>query len=102
MMINEKILKSYNTNHEDDVFKKSKKSNRKSLPGKKANASAIANELFETDSEKDISLHSARTPITAFFNNRNQTKDDFDKCLDDENEENIPSNDNPAGYVLST
>ena len=30
----------------------------------------ILSELFDSDSENDISLHSARTPIASYFGNR--------------------------------
>ena len=101
MMNNEKIRREFNKNHQDDLFKSNKAhhskknndKNKKQTAEKskhQTTASAIRTELFDSDSEQDISLHSARTPITAFFN-RNRTLDgnnDDDEDADDENEAN--------------
>ena len=88
MMNNDKILREFNTNHQDNVFKKNNK--QKAEKSKhQTTASAIRTELFDSDSEQDISLMSSRTPITAFFN-RNRTLDDNndDEDADDENDAN--------------
>ena len=100
MMNNEKIRREFNKNHQDNLFKSNKAHSKKNNDKNKkqtaekskhqTTASAIRTELFDSDSEQDISLHSARTPITAFFN-RNRTLDgnnDDDEDADDENEAN--------------
>ena len=46
-------------------------------------ASDILGEFFDSDSEQDISLHSARTPITAFFN-KSRTKSFLTSDFEDE------------------
>ena len=100
MLNNEKILKNYNTNHEDTLFKTTFKTSKKSI-GK--NTSAIIHELFQSDSEQDISLHSARTPITAFYNRNSCSKNNEDNGdADDEHEtntQNYQTNAEP-GYVF--
>jgi len=63
------VLKEYNANHEDNLFKPNSTQNRKNQPSvSQPKAADILGELFDSDSEQNISLHSARTPITAFFN----------------------------------
>lgn len=54
---------------------------KKSLIGR--SALAIESELFTSESERDISLVSAKTPITAYFNRNNTLNNDSD--ADDEN-----------------
>jgi len=55
-------LDEYNENHEDDVFNE---------PPKKANKITSKATLLslddDSDSDQDISVHSARTPVTAYF-----------------------------------
>lgn len=75
-------MKAYNANHEDNLFKSSKKKAPKKNETQKA--SDIIGELFDSDSEQNISLNSARTPITAFFK-RNQSLLENDE-QDKENE----------------
>merc|ERR1719433_778823 len=89
MMNNDKILREYNTNHQDNLFKKTNKQ-KTSEKGKQhqTTASAIRTELFDSDSEQDISLMSSRTPITAFFNRSRTLDDNNDADADDENELN--------------
>lgn len=88
MQNNDKILKAHNVNHEDNLFKTStatgavvKKSSKKA-EGNERKAADILGDLFDSDSEQNISLHSARTPITAYFD-RNRSK-----TIENEDEEN--------------
>ena len=107
MLNNEKILRAFNSNHQDTLFKPANKCSKKSLIGR--SALAIESELFTSESEQgiltflilitfkyvlrdqnyikivsDISLVSAKTPITAYFNRNNTLNNDSD--ADDENE----------------
>ena len=55
MMNNDKILREYNTNHQDNLFKKTnkQKTSEKSKQHQ-TTASAIRTELFDSDSEQVI------------------------------------------------
>jgi len=81
------ILQEFNAGHVDDLFESSKAPKAKSksaapLPSLPAppNASspaktgpkAILNDLFGSDSENDISMHSARTPIGNYIKPTNR------------------------------
>ena len=88
---NDKILRALNANHQDDLFKSNKKQTGKQTSKKfkessnqRVAAKDILEELFDSDSENNISLNSARTPITAFFNRT--------KLQNDENDENMENN----------
>ena len=77
---NAEILKAHNDNHEDDLFKNKKatKSTSKAKP-KPQRASDILNDLFnDSDSEQNISLHSAKTPILAFIDRSRSANQDED------------------------
>merc|ERR1712079_495704 len=62
---NAEAMKEYNENHEDDIFgeQPSSKSSKISL---KASKTTLLNDP-DSDSDQDISVHSARTPVTAYF-----------------------------------
>ena len=96
MRKNEEIFKAYNENHEDDLFKpfpSKRASQGLNLPNDhQPKASDILGELFDSDSEQNISLHSAKTPITAFINrNRLNTEDDEDEDAQDSSADRQPS-----------
>ncbi len=68
-------MHAFNAHHEDNLFKNPTSSSRKKAKQANGNkASDILNELFDSDSEQNISLMSARTPITAFFKRCDQSK----------------------------
>ena len=52
-------------------------------------AADILGELFDSDSEQNISLHSARTPITAFFNRSSLRSKSFETSSFEVEGENI-------------
>ena len=83
---NEEILKAHNADHEDDLFKSAtKKTTKKAVKkvdkaGKRA--SDILAEIFhDSDSEQNLSLHSAKTPILAFIDRSKsaQPEEDFEE-----------------------
>eukprot|EP00092_Neocalanus_flemingeri_P036853 GFUD01040114.1.p1 GENE.GFUD01040114.1~~GFUD01040114.1.p1 ORF type:complete len:1103 (-),score=286.31 GFUD01040114.1:106-3414(-) len=59
-------LKEFNENHEDDIFDEPNKSKSKSTLLKPSTKTLLSQES-DSDSEQDISVHSARTPMTAYF-----------------------------------
>ena len=61
MLNNEKILRAFNSNHQDTLFKPANKSSKKSLGH---GALAIENELFTSESEQGI--FTFLIPITCF------------------------------------
>jgi len=77
MRRNGDLMKEYNANHKDDLFgSTSEKVNCKTfekgpistkITDVKQGPRDILNELFPSDSETDISFHSARTPIGKYF-----------------------------------
>ena len=76
---NAKILADFNRGHSDDLFEAKKKGTKQLEANETAagpssgrkNANEIVNEFFnESDSENDLSIHSSRTPIGKYFNNR--------------------------------
>ena len=83
---NEEILKAHNNDHQDDLFKakkttkKTTKKTAKKDTGKRA--SDILAEIFhDSDSEQNLSLHSAKTPILAFIDRSKtvQPEEDFEE-----------------------
>ena len=62
---NAEAMKEYNENHEDDIFgeQPSSKSSKISL---KASKTTLLNDP-DSDSDQDISVHSARTPVTGWY-----------------------------------
>ena len=83
---NEEILKAHNDNHEDNLFK-SKKATKTTgkAKSKPQRASDILDDLFkDSDSEQNISLHSAKTPILAFIDRSRSAnpEEDFDEDYD--------------------
>ena len=83
---NEEILKAHNDNHEDDLFK-SKKAPKTTgkAKSKTQRASDILDDLFkDSDSEQNISLLSAKTPILAFIDRSRSAnpEEDLDEDCD--------------------
>ena len=75
MMNNDKILREYNTNHQDNLFKKTnkQKTSEKSKQHQ-TTASAIRTELFDSDSEQVIIFSNFSPQITisiSKYNNKN-------------------------------
>jgi len=64
---NSEALKEFNENHEDDVF--DIPTQKSSVLGnlKVSTKSTLLNQDPDSDSDQDISVHSARTPVTAYF-----------------------------------
>merc|ERR1719228_2909416 len=63
---NAEALKEYNEDHEDDIFDAPVPSlSKPSLL--KPSTKTLLTEDSDSDSEQDISLHSARTPMTSYF-----------------------------------
>ena len=96
---NEQILKALDANHQDNLFKpnlnskkgatsKSKKDKDEIISQQPPRASDILGELFDSDSEQNISLHSSRTPITAFLNRMKSQNDDEEVSEKDDQKEN--------------
>jgi len=67
---NAEALKEYNEDHEDDIFNEPLPSNSKSSL-LKPSTKTLLTEDSDSDSEQDISLHSARTPMTTYFGKNN-------------------------------
>jgi len=65
---NAEALKEYNENHEDDIFGGSSKPASKSTLIK--SSTTLLSQDSDSDSEQDISVHSARTPMTSYFGSR--------------------------------
>merc|ERR1719350_475399 len=63
---NAEALKEYNENHEDDIFGQPLTTISKPTL-LKASTKSLLNQDSDSDSEQDISVHSARTPMTSYF-----------------------------------
>jgi len=63
---NAEALKEYNEDHEDDIFGEPLQTMSKPSLMKPSTKTLLA-EDSDSDSEHDISLHSARTPVTSYF-----------------------------------
>jgi len=63
---NAEALKEYNEDHEDDIFGEPLPTMSKPSLMKPSTKTLLA-EDSDSDSEQDISLHSARTPVTSYF-----------------------------------
>eukprot|EP00090_Calanus_glacialis_P004741 TRINITY_DN13564_c0_g1_i2.p1 TRINITY_DN13564_c0_g1~~TRINITY_DN13564_c0_g1_i2.p1 ORF type:complete len:686 (-),score=226.94 TRINITY_DN13564_c0_g1_i2:189-2246(-) len=66
---NAEALKEYNENHEDDIFGQPLSTISKPTL-LKASTKSLLNQDSDSDSEQDISVHSARTPMTSYFGNK--------------------------------
>ena len=60
---NAEALKEYNENHEDDIFGEPLQSRSKPTLLKPSTKTLLSQDS-DSDSEQDISVHSARTPMT--------------------------------------
>jgi len=63
---NAEALKEYNENHEDDIFGEPITSRSKPALLKPSTKTLLSQDS-DSESEQDISLHSARTPMTSYF-----------------------------------
>jgi len=63
---NAEALKEYNENHEDDIFGGPIQSKSKPTLLKPSTKTLLSQDS-DSDSEQDISVHSARTPMTCYF-----------------------------------
>jgi len=100
---NSRILQGLNLGHNDDIFNKggSRGTNRQSTSGKITKKTAgngsnkladgILNELFDSDSENDLSVHSSRTPIGKYFERGTKTP------IPDGDEHNLDFEDREVG-----
>ena len=81
--MNTKILREFNRDHMDDIFDtgvvtsakpRSSRGRPKARNSSSKKADNIIDDLFNSDSENDISIHSSRTPIGNYLSrSRNQT-----------------------------
>ena len=79
---NEEILKAHNNDHQDDLFKAKKTTKKTAKKDTGKRASDILAEIFhDSDSEQNLSLHSAKTPILAFIDRSKtvQPEEDFEE-----------------------
>jgi len=64
---NADAMKEFNENHEDDVFDVPSKKSSVLANLKVSTKSTLLSQDPDSDSDQDISVHSARTPVTAYF-----------------------------------
>jgi len=78
---NSRILQGLNFGHNDDIFNRgaqwqstsAEPTKKTSVNGSKKLADGILNELFDSDSENDLSVHSSRTPIGKYLERGTKT-----------------------------
>ena len=115
---NSRFLQAFNVGHNDDLFgkgvsrgaaddwqqqPKSGKATKKAAAGNGSKlADGILNELFDSDSENDLSIHSSRTPIGKYLERGSKTPvpeaDDEDPHLDFEDRGAVAG---PSGFMAN-
>lgn len=64
---NAEIFRAHNRNHEDDVFAGQQQQQEEASDGVQQQQHRLLNFSEDTDSENDISIHSARTPVEKYL-----------------------------------
>ena len=101
---NKEVIRMFNSNHSDNFFQDKNRvvaqvgDELEVVTATAANnrrADDIANDLFMSDSENDVSIHSARTPIGNYFNRTKSVED----ILGGEEDEEVTEKEPNIGYI---